>query len=1169
MGEGADVRDEVVGEPNLIGRGRELQRVAAGWRSTTTRGPGSLTVVSGERGLGKTRLCEAAAAQARTEGLPAVVARCWPDGGAPPLWPWQPIVRELCGPEAAALVTELADLANLAGLADGAGPADVVVGAGPAGADDDRRFGLRAALTEHLVAVTAERPACLVIDDLHAADADALQLLRFVVRSSPRPRLAIVVSCRTGPGRPPAGAREARLLDEIESEATPVVLQPLDGPATVRFLQAHDLAGAEALDPDSYLLKMVRRVCGGRPAELQRLAVDAPDLLEGLRRTVRRSMAGLGDESRAILQAAAVLGTVPPVAEIAALADCDRPRVLAAAAEAVRAGLMPGTQPTRLSFGHEQVRAAFEGGLSAPERIDLHARAAALVSGAGAGGDGSALPPAQVLRWAFHAVVAAPRSPADARIAIAACRAAAAITVADGALADADAAVTTAVELHDLDHGALGPAPAALLVDWARAALQRGRLGEARERFERAAAVADQEGDPAVRAEAALGLGGQWVNEHRTPLERARILGRQRSARLLLLDDEPGADEAGGPGDGRAASLRVRLDVRLAAEAVYDGDPVAPVLAALERARALGDAGALGEALSLTHHVLLAPEHAHRRLDLADELIRVAAGGDPALGLLGLGWRTVDLFLLGADRAGRSLEVLRERATALDHGSLRHLVDVLDVMLLIRAGRLDDAEAAAHRAHHRGRDVGEVDAASYLCIHLLVIRWLQDRHGELADAAEAMVGSAAVATGEFAFRASAAVAAARAGRLDRARSELDALLAGGVGALPPSSSWLTGLTSIVDLAVSLDDPAVARQAYDLIAPYADRPVLPSLAVACLGSAERWLGLAARTWGDGDLAGRHLERAVQANLALDHRPMVAMTRAELAGVLADRGRPGDTAAAAELLDLAVTAAEAMGMTRRAAAWRDLRNGLPSAPPPAPPSPPSRNGNGHAGGNGHGPGRTPARSAAAPVQPNGAHRGDNGPAPPGPRQGTVRRRGRGWLIVLDHRRVRLPDLVGVGYLVELLRNPGRRIPALALIAGPAAVPEVLHHGDHHDLLDDQARAAYADRLVELTGELDEAEAYADLGRADRLRVEIDALVEQLEAATGLAGRSRSFAHSPERARTAVRKAITRALDRIDGTDPVVGTALRTVIATGTTCSYEPTADPTTTWTVTPTP
>ena len=70
----------------------------------------------------------------------------------------------------------------------------------------------------------------------------------------------------------------------------------------------------------------------------------------------------------------------------------------------------------------------------------------------------------------------------------------------------------------------------------------------------------------------------------------------------------------------------------------------------------------LAEALSLAHHCVLGPHHAALRLALADELIAVSpATGRPLDGLMGLAWRTVDLFLAGDRRAPRALAELRER----------------------------------------------------------------------------------------------------------------------------------------------------------------------------------------------------------------------------------------------------------------------------------------------------------------------------------------------------------------------------------------------------------------------------------------------------------------------------------------------------------------------------
>jgi non-specific serine/threonine protein kinase len=74
-----------------------------------------------------------------------------------------------------------------------------------------------------------------------------------------------------------------------------------------------------------------------------------------------------------------------------------------------------------------------------------------------------------------------------------------------------------------------------------------------------------------------------------------------------------------------------------------------------------------------------------------------------------------------------------------------------------------------------------------------------------------------------------------------------------------------------------------------------------------------------------------------------------------------------------------------------------------------------------------------------------------------------------------------------------------------------------------LDAEAKAAYKRRLEDLRDELDEAERFNDPLRAVRAREEIDAIVRQLAAATGLGGRQRAAGSHAERARLAVTKRI----------------------------------------------
>jgi hypothetical protein len=147
-------------------------------------------------------------------------------------------------------------------------------------------------------------------------------------------------------------------------------------------------------------------------------------------------------------------------------------------------------------------------------------------------------------------------------------------------------------------------------------------------------------------------------------------------------------------------------------------------------------------------------------------------------------------------------------------------------------------------------------------------------------------------------------------------------------------------------------------------------------------------------------------------------------------------------------------------------------------------------------------------------------------------------------------------GLQYLRLLLDRPGVDIPALDLsdAAGGHAGVRVAD-ADTGPLLDRQALATYRRRLAELDEDLAEADAWSDPVRAERLAAEREALLAQLAEATGLGGRTRAGASTRERARVAVRKAITAAIARIAEADPALGRLLRDTVVTGASCRYEP--------------
>lgn len=180
----------------------------------------------------------------------------------------------------------------------------------------------------------------------------------------------------------------------------------------------------------------------------------------------------------------------------------------------------------------------------------------------------------------------------------------------------------------------------------------------------------------------------------------------------------------------------------------------------------------------------------------------------------------------------------------------------------------------------------------------------------------------------------------------------------------------------------------------------------------------------------------------------------------------------------------------------------------------------------------------------------------------------REGEFWTITHGENTFRIRDSRGARYLQLLLRNPGREMHSLDIVATtqqlPGATPDhmtldrdgaTVTLGDAGELLDAAAKAAYKQRLADLADELDEAQRFNDPERANRSQEEIDALVTELSAGVGLGGRDRKAASAAERARGSVSKALKATIKKIAEIDSDLGSHLIATVRTGYYCSYTP--------------
>jgi hypothetical protein len=632
----------------------------------------------------------------------------------------------------------------------------------------------------------------------------------------------------------------------------------------------------------------------------------------------------------------------------------------------------------------------------------------------------------------------------------------------------------------------------AALADGVRAQHEAGDLQASRDSFEHAYRLAERAGDAESMALAALGLAGLWVAERRTVTSTVLLEARLQHV-LTLLDPR--------------SALALRVRTRLAGEADYARGTHAAVLAALDEVRAAGDPELLAEALRIAHHCLLGPEHVSTRRALAVELTKASFRTERRSDLLmGLLWQTADAYCAGDPHAGRLLGELKDHLGQRDHLAVGFVASAIDVMLAIRAGRFDEAEALAAVCASRGAAAGDPDHDWWSAAQVVTIRWYQGRLTELLPMLHDRVHSPVLSAVDNSAVAALAVAAALSGDRPLAASSLAALCGSDLAALPRSSAWLVTMNGAVEAAYLLDEADVAARAYELLRPHANLPMIGSLGITCFGSVQHALGVAALTSRQLDLAIEHLTAAVQNNLALAHWPALVASRQRLAQAHALRGGPGDADAARRELDAATAEAASAGL-------------------PVPEYP------------GH-PAAGPAPAVAAG-------------------EARCQRVGRKWRVTLHSRSVLVEDSIGMVHLAVLLANPRQEIQAADLVAGLAGLSGTSGEaGAAQRVLDPEAIAEYRNRLKRLDAQLNETGiGELEPDRARQARAERDWLVAQLSSAAGFGGRTRAFPDQPERARVAVGKAIRRALARITEADAVIGEHLRQTVHTGVRCSYWP--------------
>ena len=333
---------------------------------------GSLVLVTGEAGIGKTALTEAAARRALELGFWVGRGRGWDGAGAPPFWPCLEAVRDLARhvPE-----SEMSRAVAAAGPDLGVfGPSAAVESGSIALHDrDDARFRLFDAFACFLAALSSAHPLLMVLDDLHWADPSTLELLRFSAPRLARSQVVVLAAYRDVEITSEHPLR--RSLIALRTNSDVLGLSGLDGSAVARL--CHDVVG-DAL-PDAVVRDIHSRT-GGNPFFVQEIARLLPSngtganvtkVPDGVRETIERRLAFLTARCRDLLDVLATVGRPADVAVLGALADAEPGDVEKLTAEAVAAGVLVASG-NRVALAHDLFRETIYAALPPADRARWH-----------------------------------------------------------------------------------------------------------------------------------------------------------------------------------------------------------------------------------------------------------------------------------------------------------------------------------------------------------------------------------------------------------------------------------------------------------------------------------------------------------------------------------------------------------------------------------------------------------------------------------------------------------------------------------------------------------------------------------------------------------------------------------------------------------------------------
>ncbi|MBV8134292.1 MAG: AAA family ATPase [Deltaproteobacteria bacterium] len=921
----------------LVGRERELDWFTAALNDVLA-GRGRVAMVSGEAGIGKTRLVEEAAGRALAAGARVWWGRCWEGGGAPAYWPWIQILREAFrggdggdGARELSAATErigqalpelraITSAHRVAERGDSIFPAPGSVSEAdllhaldaPNVGIDLARFRLFDSVSSLLRHVAAQVPLMIALDDLHAADIDSLLLLKFVARDLLQSHILLAGTYRDADLS--QSLQHATILGEVAREGWNIRLRGLTESAAADLVRRH--AGVVA---DEELIASLHGTSGGNPFflhEILRVMVVEGGFGRGTRRAsrftipdtvrsaVRRNLAAIPDHGQRALAAASVIGQEFDLATLAEVLGVPGHRAIESLESARARGIIdekPGSVG-HFHFTHAIIPEALRSGLGFTESMRLHLGVAEAVERINRGDPAPHY--AELANHFGHAVAlgAADKAAEYARLGAERAR---------NQFAYDEAARLNQLALRA--HAArANPAPAErceLLLALGDAQSKAGSPADAKHAFLEAANIARElkRNDLLARAaiEASAGLG--------------TFFGVDQEL-VALLEEAVGAI-----GDTDPALLATLL-ARLAHELEWSdrrGYATTLCARAIDLARSANNPRALISALWSSHVLNWGPANVEQRLAIAKEIAGLAAPN----GYLGWTLRAHEIRLSALLELGDTvaadadLDAAQHFKAVLGYGFFT--VERFRPTRLLMRGEFGHAETLIRDMLRQAQRRQDAALITTFGAQLLMLHTEQGRVEEIEGELRASV---ARFPAMVVARIGLAVLHARTGRESEAHAELDYLAQRGFARIASDFNWLYSFCACAEIAAVVGDAERCGMLYELLSKFPKRNVTIGWGDICYGAVSRYLGQLATVLGRFAEGEKHFQDAIGFERAMGAPPFVARTLVGYAALLLARAQGSDREHARQILDEALDIATMIGMNALARRVRAMATGL---------------------------------------------------------------------------------------------------------------------------------------------------------------------------------------------------------------------------------------------------